>query len=219
MAAFGQQEIEQRLIYALAQPLPGSAAQRLMAAVPRPGWDPKLNAPAGRAAAVLLLIYPATAAGNESPSIVLTERTDLVESHKRQISFPGGTLHPGESAEAAALRETEEEIGVACDTPRILGRLTTLWVPATGFTIQPVVAVAAVRPAFRVNPHEVASVIEVAIASLLDPRNAKLDISDHGKRWQRRPYFDLGRAHLWGASAMITAELLALLGWPGPSFA
>lgn len=172
----------------------------------------------------MVLFYPANDSCNESPSaetdpapaVVLTARTAMVGSHKGQISYPGGGIEAGESPEEAAVREAHEEIGLAVSLPRILGRLTPLWVPATGYTIHPVVAVAASRPRFRANPNEVARIIECSLSELLDPAVVRVAISDGGRRWWRAPFFALGAAKLWGASAMITAEWLALLGWPGP---
>jgi 8-oxo-dGTP pyrophosphatase MutT (NUDIX family) len=207
--------IERRLVAALRTPLPGAAARAWMAPAPRPGWDPQARSPAGRPAAVLLLLYPDAA---NAPTLLLTERTERVERHKRQVSFPGGGIEPGETAQQAALREAFEETAVPLDVPRVLGALTPLWVPATGFTIHPFVAVAPRRPPLRPNPHEVSRVIEVRLAQLMDADAARVKASMSGGRWVRVPYFDVEGAMLWGASAMITSELLALLGWPGPVF-
>jgi 8-oxo-dGTP pyrophosphatase MutT (NUDIX family) len=211
--------IERRLAAGLARPLPGSRAQRLMAPVPRPGWTHPFERPE-RVAAVLILTYPFERRheSGPSPALALTERTDSVEWHKRQVSFPGGVLRSGEAAEAGAIREAGEEIGVAPEAVRALGRLSPLFVPATGFMIQPIVAITGARPDFTANPREVARILEVPIAHLVDPATAKVDAIGDPKRWSRRPYFDLDGTALWGASAMIAAEFLTLLGWPGPDF-
>jgi 8-oxo-dGTP pyrophosphatase MutT (NUDIX family) len=205
--------LETRLRAALRGPLPGAAAQARMAPAPRPGWDPAQGAPAGRPAAVLVLFYPDDA-GRET--LVYTERTPEVARHRGQVSFPGGVIDPGETAEQAALREAHEEVGLAPDVARVLGSLTPLWVPATGFTIHPIVAVADARPVFTPNPREVRRVIETTLAHLLDPVTVRVEPSMMDGRWVRVPYFDLDGTRLWGASAMVTAECLALLGWPGP---
>jgi len=197
----------------LAGPLPGPRAQKLMAPHPRPGWRPDAELPSARPAAVLVLLYP----GSEGDTrIVFTERTADVASHKSQVSFPGGGIEPGESHVETACREAEEEIGLARGIPRPLGELTPLWVPATGFTIHPVVAIATERPVFVPNPREVRRILETDLAHLRSPDHLHCERSNIAGRWLDVPYFDLAGARLWGASAMITAELLALLGWPGP---
>ncbi len=201
---------------ALAGPLPGSAAQRRMAPMPRPGWVPEREAPASRAAAVLVLLYAGQA--RAEPMLLYTERTGSVDRHKDQVSFPGGVIEPGETTEGAALREASEEAGVPPELPHVLGRLTPLWVPASGFTIHPVVASAGMRPPFKANPHEVRRLLEVPLATLMDPATVRLEASMLDGRWVRVPYFALEEARLWGASAMITAELLTLLGWQEPVF-
>jgi len=200
---------------ALALPLPGARAQRLMAPVPRPGWNPEEDAPAGRPAAVLVLIYPGSADPAEA-TLVLTERTAALEWHKNQISFPGGRIEPGESPSEAARREAEEELGIPREAPQVLGELSSLWVPATGFTIHPVVAAADERPRFSPNAREVGRVIETSLAHLMRPETVRRARSMMEGRWVAVPYFDLAGARLWGATAMITSELLTLLGWPGP---
>jgi len=209
--------IEKTLRAGLAAPLPAGSAQRLMAPVPRPGWDPERESPGGRPAAVLVLIYPLElGVGGAPPAILLTQRTSAVAWHKRQVSFPGGVAMAGEAVEETALREAREEVGLDPAHPRILGRLSPLWVPATGFTIHPVAAMASVRPLLTPNPREVDRLIEVPLRRLLDPECVRIDDDASGGRWTRRPYFAVGDAKLWGASAMIMAELLVLLGWAGP---
>jgi 8-oxo-dGTP pyrophosphatase MutT (NUDIX family) len=207
-------ELEAHLRTALRGALPGGEAHRRMAPDPRPGWDPAREAPAGRPAAVLVLLYPGPADG--LPTLVLTERPATIARHQGQVSFPGGVIDPGETPEQAALREAHEEAGVPPQVPRILGRLTPLWVPVTGFTIHPVVATADARPAFAADPREVKRVIEVTLARLMDPAILRVEPVMRGGAWVSVPHFDLEGTPLWGATAMITAELLTLLGWPDP---
>ncbi len=89
-----------------------------------------------RPAAVLVLVYPR----DDAPTLVLTRRTNTVDHHRGQVSLPGGAFDDGEDAEACAIRETEEELGVTIPDVRVLGRLSDLHVPVSGFRVTPVVA-------------------------------------------------------------------------------
>lgn len=202
------------LTAALAGSLPGASAQARLAPVPRPGWNPHDPPPPGRPAAVLALWYAlADGSGAEQPALLYTVRTESVEAHRGQVSFPGGGLEEGESPEEAALREAREEADVSPADVQLLGRLTPLWIPATGYLVTPVVGATSHRPAFRRNPREVERILEVPLADLLRPGAVLTEDCAHEGRWTRVRYFDIAGTRLWGATAMITSELLALLGW------
>ena len=193
---------------ALTRPLPGLSVQMGMAPVPRPGADrivdPTLNC---RRAGVLVLFYPC---GGEL-SLVLTRRTDAVDTHRGQISFPGGSIDPGEDAVSAALREAWEELAVDTGPLDVLGELSPLYIPPSGFCIYPVVAYAADQPSFVPNPGEVAEVLDVSLTHLLDPSTRGEEI------WPLRgvdvcvPFYRVGQHKVWGATAMVLCELLALI--------
>ena len=159
-------------------------------------------------AAVLVLLYPR----EDGYYLVLTRRTLQVAHHQAQISFPGGQMDEHESASETALREAEEEIGVEPARVRVLGELTPLYIPPSNYCIYPVVAVAERRLDFRPSPHEVAEVIEVPLGHLLDIRNIKKE------RWPLRgmdvavPFYFFEGHKIWGATAMVLAELLDLIG-------
>jgi 8-oxo-dGTP pyrophosphatase MutT (NUDIX family) len=198
-----------RLRGALQHPLPGLPIQMQMAPVPRPGTAPIEDlARDCRRAGVLVLLYP----GAGGLSLVLTRRTDLLESHRGQISFPGGGLHPGESAREAALREAEEELGISPAGLDLLGELSPIYIPASGFCVHPLVAFAEQRPDFVANPHEVAEIIEAPLSCLLDPATRR----EESWPWQggdrRVPFYAIGEHKVWGATAMMLCELLALIG-------
>ena len=138
-------DLERRLRLALAGTLPGVEAQRRMAPIPRPGWLPGRSPEESRPAAALLLMFPA-----ESPAhVLLTVRSSQLPSHAGQVSMPGGAVEVGESLEQAALREASEETGVDPAAVRVLGRLTPLHIPVSGFVLNTVVGVADARPDFR----------------------------------------------------------------------
>jgi 8-oxo-dGTP pyrophosphatase MutT (NUDIX family) len=210
--------LRERLVGALRDPLPGAPAQARMAPVPRPGWHPQAPPPPGRPAAVLALFYPlGCSLGDERraprPALLFTERTESVETHRGQVSFPGGGIEPGESPEEAALREAGEEAAVAVEEIEVLGRLTPLWIPATGYLVTPVVGLTARRPAFRPSPREVQRILEVPVADLMRPDAVRGEELPQDGRWIYVRYFDIAGTRLWGATAMMTAELLTLLGW------
>ncbi len=145
----------------------------------------------------------------------LTVRLAALRSHGGQVSLPGGRLdRPDEPVAVAALREAHEEIGVDPADVDVLGVLTPLPIAVSGYLLHPVVGAAARRPAFVLAPDEVERVIEMPIARLLQP---------DAITWERRalqnasgasldvPYFDISGARVWGATAMILAEFIALL--------
>jgi 8-oxo-dGTP pyrophosphatase MutT (NUDIX family) len=161
-----------------------------------------------RRAGVMVLLYPRAG----ELCLVLTRRTEQLESHRGQISFPGGGLHAGESALQAALRETEEEMGVSPSGLDLLGELSPLYIPASDFCVYPLVAFAAVQPAFVPNPHEVAEVIEAHVARLLDPATRCEETWPWQGALRRVPFYAIGEHKVWGATAMMLCELLTLIG-------
>jgi 8-oxo-dGTP pyrophosphatase MutT (NUDIX family) len=205
-----------RLERRLAQPLPGPPAQLTMA--PRPRRAPANPSDPDRAvAAAVIAILFHDPASDDLPRLALTRRTDRVASHKRQICLPGGALDPGESPADAALREAHEEIGVAPEWLRIIGRLTPLYIAVSGYRMEPFVAVAPQRPPFRVAEEEVDELLEVSLAMLLDPaRRAERTTTREGSEVVI-PYYAIGDRHVWGATAMVLAELAAVLGEVGLS--
>jgi len=220
--------LEAELRARLRAPLPGPDVQRRFAPQPAlKSWDPAARPAHARQAAALLLLYP----GAHGPSLVLTDRHADLPHHGGQISLPGGRVHDGESVAEAALREAQEEIGIDPSAPRIVGELSSLWVLVSGFVVHPILAITDGRPGFAACPREVETLIEVPVAVLRDP--ARL-------RWQRRlrqradgtevalrvPYFAVGDPdtgdgpEVWGATAMILGEFVALLDpafGPGPA--
>ncbi len=189
-------------------PMPGFKAQMRMTPHPRPGNRlyfevEKSSIKAG----VLLLFYPC----KDKLYLVLTRRTDNVDFHKGQISLPGGRQEPEESLEQTALREAQEELRIDPDSVRVLGRLTPLFIPPSNYCIYPVVGFSESRPDFHPAAQEVAEVIEIPVKHLLDPE------STHKETWSIRgaeievPFY-LFRGHkIWGATAMVLAELIEVL--------
>jgi len=141
--------------------------------------------------------------------VVFTRRTETVEHHRGQISFPGGGEEPDDdSLLDTALRETEEEIGVSPEDVRYLGRLSPI-VTVTDFYVEPYVGAIPQPYSFRPAEAEIAAIIEAPVAALLDPRI-----------FERRPFpgrpepvlfYHHGENTIWGATARILKELLDAL--------
>ena len=188
--------------------LPGVDAQLRMAPQPRGGWKPGFAPEQARPAAALLLLFPV--AGHAV--ILLTKRAPDLPTHASQVSLPGGAVDPGESVEDAALREAEEEVGLARADVRVIGRLTPLHIPVSGFVLHPIVGISEVRPAMRPEPGEVERIIEAPVGHLLDPRrHHRVNRARDGYEFEM-PYFDLDDEQVWGATAMVLAEFAAILG-------
>lgn len=188
-------------------PLPGSQAQRRFA--PRPvleGWSPDAEPATARRAAAVILVYP----GAAGPTIPLTERRHDLPHHPGQISLPGGALDAGESAEAAALRELHEEIGVPPHAVEIVGALSPLYVMPSHFVLHPFVAVARTTPQFEPHAGEVAALIDAPLARLRDRSAIAWATRDRRGLAIDYPYFDVGGARVWGATAMVLSEFVCL---------
>jgi 8-oxo-dGTP pyrophosphatase MutT (NUDIX family) len=147
-------------------------------------------------------------------TVILTRRTDNLASHPGQVSFPGGHIEPSDQdPEDAALRETEEEVGLARRHVDVLGRLGP-YLTRTGFEVIPVVGL--VSPPFDIEPDpgEVAEVFEVPLGFLLDPANHQR----HSRMYQgdRRYYYAMpyGDYYIWGATAGMIVNLYEFVGQP-----
>jgi 8-oxo-dGTP pyrophosphatase MutT (NUDIX family) len=196
----------------LRAPLPGIPAQLRMATEPRPGHRAYFEVEGTcLKAGVLVLLYEREG----ELLLLLTRRTELVLHHRGQISFPGGEQHPGESLEATALREAAEELGLDLGPVRVLGKLTPLFIPPSNYCIYPTVAFLSGAPDLRPQPDEVAEVIEIPVSHLAGPENVRLETWTIGSRTVNVPYYAYSACKIWGATAMVLAEFLALLDTSG----
>lgn len=168
-----------------------------------PGAHAALGAPtAVRAAAVLVPVI-----ARDPLTVLLTRRTDHLTAHAGQIAFPGGKVeHDDEGPLATALREAEEEVGIAASFIEPLGFLDN-YRTGTDYLISPVVAL--VIPAFqlRLDPHEVAGVFEVPLGFLMDAANHRRDarvIAGSERHFHAMPY---GEHYIWGATAGILKNM------------
>jgi 8-oxo-dGTP pyrophosphatase MutT (NUDIX family) len=165
---------------------------------------PRVTGPRSlRDAAVLI---PVVDHGPEA-SVILTKRAEKLASHSGQVAFPGGRIDPTDiSPEAAALRETEEEIGLGADHIEVIGRMPD-YVSGSGYRIAPVLSI--VRPGFHLtlNEHEVDAAFEVPLRFLMDPANHAQNSREFDSRvWT---YYDMpyGDQRIWGVTAGIIRTL------------
>lgn len=193
----------------LQKPLPGSAAQLLMAtSLRRPN---QIGLPAGKAGVVILLYKQL-----EEVYVIFIKRAEYDGVHSGQISFPGGMHEPGDdSLLTTAIRETEEEIGISRNDITTIGTLTCLHVPVSNVYIMPVVAILTGQPAFHPDANEVAFVIEARISDIINPTNRKRKMIRIGDFEIEAPYFDVSGQHIWGATAMMLSEFLEVLNRAG----
>jgi 8-oxo-dGTP pyrophosphatase MutT (NUDIX family) len=222
-----------RLEAGLRAGLPGPAAQARLAPVPRRAWPAGFERERIRDAAGLLLMFGKEETGESAESaeqddplrasrsprflpnaaahIILTVRADALR-HGGQVSLPGGVVDPGETFEQAALREAHEEVALALDEVRVLGALTPLDIPVSGFRLHPIVAVHAGRPQLTPSDGEVARILEVGVDELLNPGHFVTSERERDGFALTVPAFRIAGVEVWGATAMVLAEFLALLG-------
>jgi 8-oxo-dGTP pyrophosphatase MutT (NUDIX family) len=201
----------------LPEPLPAPPAA--LAAVRTDGIPWRLptdegGVPAGRPAAVLVLLIPDEAG---DARVVLTERVDRGGHHSGEVSFPGGRAEP-EDADlvATALREANEEIALDADAAgvRVVGRFHPFWIPVSDYRVTPVIAVAARTPALVPAESEVARIILAPVTAFLP--DGEIEMVDAVVRdWPvRYGAYPVEGLRVWGATARILGQLGALLGAP-----
>lgn len=167
-----------------------------------PGAELGLNGMVLKDAAVLI---PIVEHGDDA-RVIFTQRTSTLRKHSGQIAFPGGKLDSGETPEIAALREAEEEIGLARHFVEVIGHLPTIPV-LSGFRITPVLAT--VKPGFELvlNPDEVESAFDVPLSFLMDPGNHQPERRMFGEReWHYYVMLYQDR-RIWGITAGIVRSV------------
>jgi 8-oxo-dGTP pyrophosphatase MutT (NUDIX family) len=151
--------------------------------------------------------------------VILTRRSSVLPVHRGEVAFPGGRTEEGETAIEGALREAEEEVGLARDLVTVTGWLTPLVTFSSGSAIWPIVAELAQRPHLRPDEREVERIFDVALTDLLAPN------AHRQERWQRDSprvsdradgsfpvnFFRAPGDLIWGATARILVELLSAI--------
>ena len=165
--------------------------------------DPAVEVPEGtRIAAVLLPLV-----GTEDPELVFTRRTDDLPRHPGEISFPGGMEEPDDDGpRTTALREAEEELGIAPASVEVLGALAPVHTVVSATLIVPFVGVLSGEPAFRIDEGEVAEVLSYRLSRLLAAET--LVEWPIGDQTYRGFAYEMDGNTIWGATAFILHDFL-----------
>jgi 8-oxo-dGTP pyrophosphatase MutT (NUDIX family) len=168
----------------------------------------EIAAPGVRRAAVLLPLYRA----DGEHHLLLTRRSEHVAHHRGQICFPGGSIDAADADPlAAALRETEEEVGIAPTHVSVLGPLDDVETVGSGFIVSPYVGVIPHPYPLRLNAREIADLVRVPLAAFRDP--ARLRVETRPDRPWPILFYDCGEHEVWGATARIIKNFIdAALG-------
>lgn len=161
-----------------------------------------------RRGAVLVLLYPHEGAWH----IPLTVRTGTLRHHSGEVSLPGGGVEERDaSLEQTALRETWEELRVDPAAVEIVAELAPIWIPVSNFHITPFAGVMPARPTFEPEVTEVEAVLETPLDRLLDPKIVRSELRDVRGRALHITYFAIDGYKVWGATALVLAQLVARL--------
>jgi 8-oxo-dGTP pyrophosphatase MutT (NUDIX family) len=196
-------ELRARLTAIVAEPLPGEVAHGddVLEVLDRP--------PVPAAVLVPVVLGP-------TPGILLTKRNAHLNQHAGQVSFPGGRIDTDdEDAEAAALREAEEEIALDRAQVEVLGRMSD-YVTGTGYRITPVLGLLPPGLALRPAPEEVEAVFELPIGVLLDPGAPRRQRHHVRGIWREYWVWPHPDHYIWGATAAILVHLAQKLRAAGP---
>lgn len=163
-----------------------------------------------RDAAVLIPIV-----AQPKPTLLFTVRSDSLSSHRGQIAFPGGAIDPADaSTAAAALRETEEELGIAPDQVEVIGELDAFPTFVSGYVVTPVVGWLAEPPEITPNPAEVAAVLHVPVDELVEDIRSEAGFT-HGDRTYPTEAWVWNDHVIWGVTARIIRSFLGHLAHAG----
>lgn len=155
-------------------------------------------------AAVLLPIY----LRDSEATILFTRRTEHLKHHRGEISFPGGRWQPNDvDLQTTALRETEEEMGIRAQDVTILGQLDDS-ISVHGYHVATYVGTFPWPYVFRIDPREIAAVIELPLATLCDPQLWRQEDWRHRGRLYPVDFCTVGEHEIWGLTAAILRQFL-----------
>lgn len=193
----------------LRQPLPGAAAHReLVPAMPDVESRLKGAPPSAKQSAVVI---PLLQTDRILPDVMFTLRSEQMRSHRGQISFPGGRCDEGEDAITTALRELQEETGVANGNVKILGVMSSIFIPPSNSAVTPVLALITPQP-YVISELEVREIFHVPLDFFLNPASLEFHQRDLFGGMALVPQWNVKKdVPLWGATAMMLNELVALM--------
>lgn len=164
--------------------------------------------PGYRTSAVMLLLY----AVDDSVHTMIIKRPSYDGIHSGQLALPGGKSERDEKPVHTAIRETLEEVGVSVSVQQVIGELTALYIPPSNFLVHPFVAWLNERPAFVADAREVDKILEVPLSTFLDEQlKTRSRIQIGTNTFVDAPAYMIGEETLWGATAMMLAEMEAVL--------
>src|SRR5256712_7410724 len=165
-----------------------------------------------RQAAVLIPLF----LEDGNPPGLSPRRTDTVQDHKGQISFPGGaTDRDDPDAMTTALRETDEELGTPPDQVLVLGALDDVHATVSGFLITPFAGIIPHPFPFRVNAAEIAEVLSVPLSVFRDPSNLRVEQRERAGRRGDVYFYRYGAYQIWGVTAHIMKKFIDTVFWGG----
>ncbi|MEX2173572.1 MAG: CoA pyrophosphatase [Pirellulaceae bacterium] len=205
--ALAPSELAEVLRGRLSRGLPGRASSRSMA--PELAYGRHHGpVPANARLAAVLLALVRTPSGWSIPCML---RPTTMKAHAGQVSLPGGMMELDETPAQTALREFEEELGIPTAQLEIVGSLSPVFVFISNFEVTPLVAVSREPLAYQPNPAEVAEVVEVPLAQLIDRAYRGSHLVRRRELAFRAPHFFIAGKQVWGATSLILAELAALV--------
>lgn len=205
-------DFEKRIVKVTKMELPGESVQFKMAPIERLQELKRAAREKNTAkrAGVMSLFYPSE---DYETRLILILRKTYKGVHSAQVGFPGGKLEAEDnSIQDAALRETEEEVGVPRETISVLKKLTEIYIPPSNFFVQPFLGITAASPKFVPQEEEVEALIEVALHDFMDDVNITTQtLSTSYATSIEVPAFKLNGHIVWGATAMMLNEVRELL--------